>query len=222
MSVCEKVLNVCSESIIQNRTNSVTNELSFVNLDGVSEIKGVRWEKDYMVVGAGTTIQQLSDALHEKMQELDPSQQDSLRAFRDQCRFLGNWQVRSVATVGGGLMNFSTYSDMVPMWVASGAEAIFAAADGTTTSTCLADSFGDGHELLWRPEGHGALVALRVPLMGKEDFFTSFKYSRRRLDSITFLSAGMRVRFLALNCSHHCLLVQPFQESNQLFLFHFT
>ena len=68
-------------------------------------------------------------------------------------------QVRSVATVGGGIMNFSTYSDMIPVWVATGAEVRFKKLQQQpqqqgairqeptveSSSFVLADLFGDGH-----------------------------------------------------------------------------
>jgi hypothetical protein len=70
---------------------------------------------------------------------------------------------------------------MVPLWVASGAEAIFGAPTGPggaveSTSLRLEDLFGpDGHAMQFEPKKHGALLALRVPLLGGADFFTSFK-----------------------------------------------
>ena len=42
------------------------------------------------------------------------------------------------------------------------------------------------------PRAHGILTSITVPFSGPDERVSNFKYSRRRLDSITFMSAGVR------------------------------
>ena len=90
-----------------------------VFLHRVAEMHQIEWADEAVRIGAGVTIEQLAGELERRLPSLDETRTSCLKALMSQCRFLGNHQIRSVATVGGGIVNFNHYSDLIPIWVVS-------------------------------------------------------------------------------------------------------
>jgi xanthine dehydrogenase small subunit len=164
---------------------------STILLHRVEDMRTIEWSDEGIQIGAAVTIEQLSRDLTTRIPEVDPRRVSGLTALLSQCRFLGNHQIRSVATVGGGIVNFNHYSDLVPIWVACDAELLFRSPDGETRKKLLECYRADGTIDL-DPKAHGVLVSIRVPITQPNERVINFKYARRRLDSITFMSAGIR------------------------------
>lgn len=157
---------------------------------GVGPLHRLEFTDEHLNIGAAVSIDRLADALAVYTAEHGDDTPSCVRALADQCRFFGNNQVRSVATVGGGLMSFSTYSDLVPVWVAVGAEASFLQ-HGQTKRVVLAEAYDAHGRLGFEPSRAGLLTELRVPLSRSTELVASYKYARRRLDAIAFLSAAI-------------------------------
>lgn len=162
-----------------------------VFLHRVAEMHQIEWADEAVRIGAGVTIEQLAWELERRLPSLDETRTSCLKALMSQCRFLGNHQIRSVATVGGGIVNFNHYSDLIPIWVVSGAQLVFRSSNGEEIKELL-QSYGPGGDLDFDPRAHGILTSITVPFSGPDERVSNFKYSRRRLDSITFMSAGVR------------------------------
>jgi xanthine dehydrogenase/oxidase len=167
---------------------------SKISLNHVRELHKVEWNEDGVVIGAGISIQDLVAELEERIPTLPDERTTGLKALHNQCRFFANNQVRNVATVGGGIVNFSHYSDLIPVWVATRATLNFWGPSGSKAVT-LAERYNDEGNLTFRPRTSTVLVSITVPYSQRGERVASFKYARRRMDSITFVSAGIAAQF---------------------------
>jgi len=173
---------------------------SKITLNQVKELHKVEWKDDRAVIGAGLTIHDLVGELERRIPSLREDQTTGLKALHNQCRFFANNQIRNVATIGGGIVNFSHYSDLIPVWVATRAELHFWSPAGTQIVR-LCDHYDDQGKLTYTPRVGDVLVAVAVPYSRPGERVASFKYARRRMDSITFMSSG-----IAAHCNpdnHH-------------------
>ena len=160
-------------------------------LHRVDDMRAIAWSDDGVQIGAAVTIEQLTRELTVRIPDVDPRRVSGLKALLSQCRFLGNHQIRSLATVGGGIVNLSHYSDLIPIWVAIGAELVFRSHDAEIRKKLL-DCYNADGTLDVDPRDHGVLVSILAPLTQPDARVTNFKYAKRRMDSITFMSAGVR------------------------------
>lgn len=164
-----------------------------ISLNQVRELHKVEWKQDGVVIGAGISIQDLVAELEERIPTLPNECTSGLKALHNQCRFFANTQVRNVATVGGGIVNFSHYSDLIPVWVATRATLNFWGPGGSKTVS-LAESYDEEGKLTFRPSTSTVLVSINLPFSQADERVASFKYARRRIDSITFVSACITAR----------------------------
>lgn len=162
-----------------------------VSLNHVRELHTIEWGADRVEIGAGVSIHDLVSELEERIPKLPDEQTSGLKALHNQCRFFANNQIRNVATVGGGIVNFSHYSDLIPVWVATRATLLFRGPGGSEAIRLSEQSDADGM-LTFRPREDQVLVSVSVPFSTAGDRVASFKYARRRMDSITFLSSTLR------------------------------
>jgi len=156
----------------------------------VADLQRIEWTDDGVRIGASVTIRQLAHELTRGLERHRPDGDSGLAALSSQCRFLGNTQIRSVATVGGGIVNFSHYSDLIPLWVACDATLLFQSGTNETRIR-LSDCYDGTGQLTIDPSSHGLLTAIEVPFCDATHSVNNFKYARRRMDSITFMSAGV-------------------------------
>ena len=161
-------------------------------LDGVSELKGISDGGDTVTLGAGVTIEELHDALR-------ASPDSALKALSNQCRYFANTQIRNYATLGGGIISFSPYGDLVPVWIATRATLNFSTPGGEEQVKIT----GTGFSL---PE-NALLVSVTVPKAGADTHVESYKYARHRADSITYVSGALSARFDPATRSFHDFII---------------
>ena len=149
-------------------------------LDGVSELKGIADEGNAVVIGAGVTIEELHDTFKQ-------SPDSALKALSNQCRYFANTQIRNHATLGGGIISFNSYGDLVPVWIATRATLNFCTPDGDKQVKITGTDFSIPENAL--------LVSVTVPKAGRETHVESYKYARHRSDSITYVSGALSARF---------------------------
>ena len=149
-------------------------------LDGVPELKEIAEEEDAVVLGAGVTIEELYRAFRD-------SPDSGLKALSDQCRHFANTQIRNHATIGGGIISFNAYGDLVPVWIATRAVLNFRTPEGEENVRITGTGFS-------QPE-NALLVSVTVPKAAAHTHVESYKYARHRTDSITYVSGALSARF---------------------------
>jgi xanthine dehydrogenase/oxidase len=161
-------------------------------LDGVSELKGISDEGDSVVLGAGVTIEELYQAFRE-------SPDSGLKALSNQCRYFANTQIRNHATLGGGIISFNSYGDLVPVWIANRAVLNFSTADGEKEMEIT----GPGYS----PPPNTLLVSVTVAKDTGNTHVESYKYARHRTDSITYVSGALSARFDPASSTFHDFII---------------
>ena len=161
-------------------------------LEGVSELRGISDEGDSVVLGAGVTIEELYQAFRE-------SPDSELKALSNQCRYFANTQIRNHATLGGGIISYNPYGDLVPVWIATRAVLNFSTPDGEEKVRITGTGFS-------QPE-NSLLVSVSVPKAAGLTHVESYKYARHRTDSITYVSGALSARFDPATQTFHDFII---------------
>ena len=161
-------------------------------LEGVSELNGISDEGDAVVLGAGVTIEELHNAFRK-------SSNSALQALSNQCRYFANTQIRNHATIGGGIISFNPYGDLVPVWIATRAILNFITPNGEEQVKIT----GTGFSL---PE-NALLVSVTVLKAAGDTHVESYKYARHRTDSITYVSGALSARFDPATGTFHDFII---------------
>ena len=131
----------------------------------VRSLRAVSEERDRVELGAATTYAEAESALA----AIDPDVGEVLQR-------LGSKQVRALGTVGGNIANGSPIGDMPPVLIALGASIELRLGERRRTLP-LAEFFLD-YGLQDRAPGE-VLTRIRVPRLGPDEHFRSYKISKR-------------------------------------------
>lgn len=149
-------------------------------LENVSELKGILENDNQVILGAGTTIEEIHQAF-------ETSSDPCLKALSNQCRYFANTQIRNHATIGGGIISFNSYGDLIPVWIATGATLKFETPEGEQFLKIAGPDF--------IPPENSLLISIIISKASKQQHVESYKYARHRTDSITYVSGALAARF---------------------------
>ncbi len=152
-----------------------------VNIGGLEELRGVRRENGYLVVGGGVTIAELLD---------DPLIAQHAPVLREAAAVLANPLVRNRATVGGNLADASPAADSAPPLLVLGAEVELVSRQGTRRVP-LADFFVHVRKTVRQPQE--LLAAIRWPVPTDRSASAFRKLALRKADAISVLNAAVNV-----------------------------
>lgn len=152
-----------------------------VNIGGLEELRGVRRENGYLVVGGGVTIAELLD---------DPLIAQHAPVLRESAAVLANPLVRNRATVGGNLADASPAADSAPPLLVLGAEVELVSRQGTRRVP-LADFFVHVRKTVRQPQE--LLAAIRWPVPTDRSASAFRKLALRKADAISVLNAAVNV-----------------------------
>ena len=131
----------------------------------VPSLRAVREERDRLELGAAATYAEAEAALS----GIDPDVGEVLQR-------LGSKQVRALGTVGGNIANGSPIGDMPPVLIALGASIELRLSERRRTLP-LEEFFLD-YGVQDREPGE-VLTRIRVPRLGRDEHFRSYKISKR-------------------------------------------
>ncbi|XP_036603994.1 xanthine dehydrogenase/oxidase isoform X1 [Trichosurus vulpecula] len=157
-------------------------ELNFVErgLEGIS-------------FGAACPLNDVEKALVAAVAELPAYQTEVFKGVLEQLRWFAGKQVKSVASIGGNIINASPISDLNPVFMASGAK-LTLVSKGTKRTVRMDHMFFPGYrKTLLSPEE--ILLSIEIPYSRKGEYFSAFKQASRREDDIAKVTCGMRVLF---------------------------
>lgn len=145
----------------------------FLDIWGLSELRGIEDAGDHVRVGALTTYTQLikSDLIRKYVPSLV-----------DASRTIGAVQIQNRGTIGGNIVNASPAGDSLPVLAAYEAEVEIGSARGTRRVPLTRFYTGYRRSVLERDE---LLLAVRIPKLkeGERDFF--WKVGTRRAQAIS-------------------------------------
>ena len=111
-----------TDLVIDRRLGRADPQAPLVDVTGIDELRGLRWDGDELHIGAAATIRQV---------ECDPTVIARASALAEAARVLGSVQIRNMATLGGNLCNASPAAEMAPPLMAHDAVATVHGPDGT-------------------------------------------------------------------------------------------
>ncbi len=150
-----------------------------IDLSFVEELRQLEIKNDYLIIGAGVTIQRLKNNI-----------KDTLPPLHEYLKNFAAKQIRNRATIGGNIMTASPIGDLIPPLITMGAQVIVA---GKKDYTYTVEDFITGYRQTRLEKGQ-ILKQIIIPL--HEDWtFRFYKVSKRTtLDiSTVSLSAGIVV-----------------------------
>ena len=103
-----------TDLVIDRRLGRADPQAPLVDVTGIDELRGVRWDGDDLHIGAAATISAI---------ESDPAVIVRASALAEAARVLGSVQIRNMATLGGNLCNASPAAEMAPPLIAHDAVA---------------------------------------------------------------------------------------------------
>ena len=110
-----------TDLVIDRRLGRADPQAPLVDLTGIDEIQGLRWDGDELRIGSAAAIRQI---------ECDPTVITRASALAEAARVLGSVQIRNMATLGGNLCNASPAAEMPPPLTAHDAVATVHGPDG--------------------------------------------------------------------------------------------
>lgn len=162
-----------------------------VNVASLPELRGVRQEDGFLLIGGGVTIAEILE---------DPLVAQVAPVLREAAKTLGSPLVRNRATVAGNLANASPAADMAPPLLALDAEVELASVEGTRRVP-LKDFFVHVRRTIRQP--HELITAIRVPLPPENSRARFFKVALRRADAIAVVNGAVRVDWENTRTTQH-------------------
>jgi xanthine dehydrogenase small subunit len=151
-----------------------------LDLSGISEMKGIREEKNAYTIGAGATLEQVRKTV-----------QKALPALSDILSVFGSLQIRNIATLGGNICSASPIGDTIPLLFALGAEVRLKSSDSDRVMGI--EQFITGYRKTVIREDE-ILTEIVIPVPAKDEWIFSRKVSRRKDLDISTVSAAYKLK----------------------------
>ena len=162
-----------------------------VDINGLSELKGITVEGDKLRIGALVTVRELLE---------NSFINEHLPALSDACRVFADPLTRNMATVGGNFAVASPSADCVIPLIAIGAELELSAGMGKRAVSCESFFCGPGKSILNKDELITAIVA---PVAPHSAFF---KQGLRKAMAISIATAAASLTLGAEGLITNCRL----------------
>jgi carbon-monoxide dehydrogenase medium subunit len=156
---------------------------ALVNVSGLDELRGIRRENGYVVVGSGVTVAELleCDVITEHAQVL-----------KQAASVFANPLVRNRATLGGNLGNASPAADTAPPLLVLDAEVELTTSDGSRWVP-LRDFFVHVCDTVCAPAE--LITAVRWSVPGPQTFGRFRKLSLRKSTAVSVVSVAVQLAF---------------------------
>ena len=166
-------------SLLVDMRGGVRRPRVLVNIAGLEELRGIRLEDGWVVVGSGLTIAELRD---------HPLIAQHASVLGQGAAVFANPLVRNRATVGGNLVYASPAADTAPPLLVLGAEVELMSKAGSRRVP-LGDFMTGVRETIRRPDE--LLTAIRWPVPSSPSVAAFRKLALRKADAISVLSVAV-------------------------------
>jgi CO/xanthine dehydrogenase FAD-binding subunit len=168
-------------SLIVEMRSGLRRPRVLMDLSRLDELRGIRRDDGYLVLGGGTTIVELLD---------DPLIAQYAPVLREAAAVFANPLVRNRATVGGNLVYASPIADTAPPLLALGAEVELVSQSGERRVPLEEFMIGKGETLIQPQE---LLVAVRWPMPPPHSVGAFHKLALRKGAAFSVVSAAVMV-----------------------------
>ncbi|CAD7676511.1 unnamed protein product [Nyctereutes procyonoides] len=159
----------------------------------IPELNAVEHGLEGISFGAACPLSAVEKTLHDAVNKLPAYKTEVFKGVLEQLRWFAGKQVKSVASIGGNIINASPISDLNPVFMASEAK-LTIVSRGIKRTVRMDHTFFPGYrKTLLAPEE--ILLSIEIPYSREGEFFSAFKQASRREDDIAKVTSGMRVLF---------------------------
>ncbi|XP_060042807.1 xanthine dehydrogenase/oxidase isoform X2 [Erinaceus europaeus] len=159
----------------------------------VPELNTVVHGAEGISFGAACSLSLMERTLVKAVADLPAYKTEVFKGILEQLRWFAGKQVKSVASIGGNIINASPISDLNPVFMASGTKLTIVSRGTRRTLQMDATFFPSYRKTLLSPEE--VLLSIEIPYSREGEFFSAFKQASRREDDIAKVTCGMRVLF---------------------------
>ncbi|XP_074065764.1 xanthine dehydrogenase/oxidase [Macrotis lagotis] len=159
----------------------------------IPELNSVEHGPEGISFGAACPLSVVEKVLVAAIADLPSYQTEVFKGVLEQLRWFAGKQVKSVASIGGNIINASPISDLNPVFMASGTK-LTLVSKGTKRTVRVDHMFFPGYRKTLLSPGE-ILLSIEVPYSRKGEYFSAFKQASRREDDIAKVTCGMRVLF---------------------------
>ena len=152
-----------------------------VDIKNIPELRKIRFEKDFIVVGAAITGAELGE--NEKIKVTWPGVVEAVE-------LIGSYQIQGRATIGGNLCNASPAADSVPAFVAAGALIQIVGPDGNRSISTQDFLVGPGTTALKQGE---FVTHIKLPQRSGKTGDAYLRFIPRTEMDIAVVGAGISV-----------------------------
>ncbi|KAL7645429.1 UNVERIFIED_CONTAM: hypothetical protein RMT77_003815 [Armadillidium vulgare] len=156
----------------------------------IPELTRIQSSKSYVEIGASTTISDIEEEIKLIVKQEPESKTKNFRSILEMLPWFADRQIKNVASIGGNAMCGSSVSDFSCILIASEATLIFQSRENKREIRASGEFFVKKKNIL---KGNEVLVAIRIPFTNEDEFFKSFKHSKRRGKDLSIVNAAMKV-----------------------------
>ncbi|KAM3916930.1 aldehyde oxidase 1-like [Leptodactylus fuscus] len=144
-----------------------------------------------LVIGGAVSLSQMKQILQENVSKLPQDKTKIFQALLKQLSTLAGEQIRSLASLGGHIINKAGTSDLNPV-LAAGRTMLYLASTGRSRTIPLDDAFFMGSSALKPGE---VLLSVHIPYSTQRQFVSAFRQAQREENALAIVNAGMKVQF---------------------------
>ncbi|XP_011496569.1 PREDICTED: xanthine dehydrogenase-like, partial [Ceratosolen solmsi marchali] len=158
----------------------------------IHELKKIEETVNVIIIGAGTTLVELESALRHQILMKHESKTRIFQSIVNLLHCFAGIQIRNVASIGGNIMTGSPISDLNPIFLAAGVKLNLCSINsGYRTVQMDHTFFTDYRSNIVRPDE--VLISIEIPYSTQNQYFISYKQSKRRDDDITIVNMALNV-----------------------------
>ncbi|XP_014214853.1 xanthine dehydrogenase-like [Copidosoma floridanum] len=160
----------------------------------IDALKVIEETNDGMKIGASVTLAEMESALTYQINTKHESKTRIFQSIKNMLHWFASKQVRNVASVGGNIMTGSPISDLNPIFMVAGVQLTVCSINRGYRAIRMDDKFFVGYRrnIISSDE---VLVSIEIPFSVSNQYFVSYKQSKRRDDDITIVNMAMNVFF---------------------------
>ncbi|RXG50817.1 Xanthine dehydrogenase [Armadillidium vulgare] len=177
-----------SQRITKNRR--YPQPVRFLYPADIPELTRIQSSKSYVEIGASKTISDIEEEIKLIVKQEPESKTKKFRSILEMLPWFADRQIKNVASIGGNAMCGSSVSDFSCILIASEATLIFQSRENKREIRASGEFFVKKKNIL---KGNEVLVAIRIPFTNENEFFKSFKHSKRRGKDLSIVNAAMKV-----------------------------
>ncbi|XP_031784418.1 xanthine dehydrogenase isoform X1 [Nasonia vitripennis] len=160
----------------------------------IKELKIIEEMNDGIKIGASVTLVEMESALRHQISTKHESRTRIFGSIVKMLHWFAGHQIRNVAAVGGNIMTGSPISDLNPIFLAVGIKLNLCSLNNGHRSVIMDNTFFLGYRRnIVAPDE--VLLSIEVPFNTPNQYFVSYKQSKRRDDDITIVNMAMNVFF---------------------------